>query len=139
MPTHPEEWRVVIDCVELCSYCGAACTGTFLIWYVEDGARLAFETDQDSLEEPMREWVGAAIESGEYDQLPSFVREWNESRGWSEFKSEGGLVEREDLRRVILGLARRIKPGDDWTPRVLAGLRRLIEEADGREIRAYDD
>lgn len=139
MSTHSENWNVVIDCVELCSYCGAACSGTFLIWYVEDGSRLAFETDQNSLEEPMREWVGSALESDEYAQLPSFVREWNEGRGWADFMGDGGVVERDDLLNLILGLGGRIKPGDDWTPRVLQGLRELIEQADGREIRAYDD
>src|SRR6516165_4865136 len=96
-----ERVEVVANFVEPCSYCGVACTGTVLVSYSDGGRRVAFETDRGSLSEPLRELVGAAIERGEYDALPAFVREWNEARGWPEFASDGAAVAADDLLRAV--------------------------------------
>ena len=131
-----ERVEVVADFVEPCSYCGAACTGTVLVSYCAGGRRVAFETDRGSLSEPLRELVGAAIERGEYNALPSFVREWNEARGWAEFASDGAAVAADDLLRAVDALDQRGTAADLRGGEMLAGLRAFVSQAarEGREV-----
>lgn len=127
---------VVANFVEPCSYCGAACTGTVLASYHDGNRRVAFETDRGRLSEPLRELVGEAIERDEYDALPSFVREWNEARGWAEFASDGGPVAADDLLRAVAALDQRRPAADVRGGEMLAGLRAFVSRAvrEGREL-----
>ncbi len=131
-----ERVEVVANFVEPCGYCGAACTGTVLVSYLDGGRRVAFETDRGSLSEPLRALVGAAIERGEYDALPSFVREWNEARGWAEFASDGAAVAADDLLRTVDALGQLRPTADVLGGEMLAGLRTFAAKAarDGREL-----
>jgi hypothetical protein len=131
-----ERWEIIADFVEPCSYCGAPCTGTVRVWYIDQGRRVAFETDRGSLSEPLRELVGAAIERGEYDALPSFAREWNEARGWAEFASDGAPVAADDMLRAVDALDRRRPAEDVRGGAMLAGLRAFVSQAagEGREV-----
>jgi len=128
-----EQVEVVADFVEPCSYCGAACTGTVLVSYRDGGRRVAFETDRGSLSEPLRELVGEAIQRGEYDALPDFVREWNEARGWAKFASDGAAVAVVDLLRAVDALDQRRPATDVRGDEVLAGLRAFVAQA-GSEV-----
>jgi hypothetical protein len=56
-----------------------------------------FMTDRPTVEEPLRDIVGQAIDSGDYPGLPEFVRAWNEQRGWATFASEGGAAPTAEL------------------------------------------
>jgi hypothetical protein len=131
-----ERLEVVADFVEPCSYCGAACTGTVLVSYRDDGRRVAFEVDRPSLTLPIEDLVGTAIARGEYDTLPSFAREWNESRGWAEFASGGAAVAADDLLRTINALAAGGLAWDAHGEAMLAGLRAFVSQAarEGREL-----
>ncbi len=131
-----ERLEVVVDFVEPCSYCGASCSGTILVSYSDGSRRLAFEVDRPSLTLPIEELVGAAIERGDYDALPSFAKEWNESRGWAEFASDGAAVVAEDLLRAVSALDARRSPRDIHAGAMLAGLWAFVERAarEGREV-----
>lgn len=124
-----ERVEVVVDFVEPCSYCGAACTGTVLVSYREGDRRVAFETDRSSLSEPLGELVGAAVEQAEYDALPAFAREWNEARGWAEFASDGAAVAADDLIRAVDALDQRRPAADVRGGLMLAGLRAFVVQA----------
>lgn len=97
---------------------------------------MAFETDRPGLTLPIEELVGAAIERGEYDARPSFAREWNESRGWAEFVSDGAAVAADDLLRAVDALDARRPAGDGHAGAMLAGLRAFVARAarEGREV-----
>ena len=131
-----ERLEVVADFVELCSYCGAPCTGTILVSYRDGERRVAFETDSPSLTLPIEELVREAIGRDEYDALPSFAREWNEGRGWAEFASNGAAVDTADVLRALGALDARRPPGDTHTGAMLAGLREFVAQAvrGGREV-----
>ena len=131
-----ERLEVIANFVEPCGYCGAACTGTILVWYADGDRRVAFETDRWSLTEPLDQLVGAALARGEYDALPSFAREWNEARGWAEFAADGAPVAADDLLRAVDALDRRRLAADDRGGAMLAGLRAFVSRAasEGREV-----
>ena len=136
-----ERLEVVANFVELCSYCGAACSGVFRIWYSDGSRRLAFETGRGSLSEPLGRLVGTAIERGEYGALPEFVREWNDARGWAEFDSEGAAVAAEDLLETLTALSGQRVADDVRTGEILAGLHGFVNKAmsEARELWAMDD
>jgi hypothetical protein len=135
-----ELMTVVADFVEPCSYCGAACSGTVLISYIDAGRRVAFEVDRPSLTLPIEDLVGAAIDRGEYDALPSFAREWNESCGWAKFASDGAAVAADDLLRTVDALCAGRMAWDAHGEAMLAGLRAFVSLAanEGREVWAAE-
>ena len=98
-------WKIVADHVTVCHHCGVPCMGTFLIWYVDNGLRMAFETDTLSLEEPMGELVQQASDQGRYPALPSFVREWNETVGWCAANTNGTEVSLAELIETAAAVA----------------------------------
>jgi hypothetical protein len=124
-----ERLDVVADFVELCGYCGTACTGTVLVWYSDGARRVAFETDSGSLSVPLEQLVGAAIGRLEYDTLPSFVREWNEGRGWAELADDGAAVEAGDLLRAVDALDHQRATANLRGGEMLAGLRAFVTQA----------
>lgn len=131
-----ERVEVVADFVEPCSYCGAPCSGTVLLSYTDGCRRVAFEVDRPSLTLPIESLVGAAIARGEYGALPSFAREWNESRGWAEFASDGAAVAADDLLRTVDALCAGRLAWDAHGEAMLAGLRAFVSRAasEGREL-----
>lgn len=131
-----ERLEVVADFVELCSYCGAACTGTILVWFRDGDVRVAFETDSGSLSVPLGELVDAAIEQSEYNALPIFVQDWNEGRGWAECGSDGAAVSADDLLQTVDILDKRRAAADVRGGVMLAGLRAFVAKAacDGHEV-----
>lgn len=86
---------------------------------------MAFETDRSRLSEPLRDLVGTAVERGEYDALPAFVREWNEA----EFASDGAAVAADDLLRTVNALDARRPREDERGGEMLAGLRAFVSRA----------
>ena len=62
--SYSAEVDVVADFIQPCGHCGTPCTGTIRVWYVDDGRRMAFETDRGSLIGPLEQLVGTAIERG---------------------------------------------------------------------------
>lgn len=135
-----ERFEVVADFVELCSYCGAPCSGTVLVSYSDGGRRVAFQVDRPGLTLPIEELVGAAIEQDEYGALPAFVRDWNEGRGWAEFASDGAAVAADDLLRAVDALDRQRPAEDVRGGEMLAGLRAFVSRAagEGREVWVED-
>jgi hypothetical protein len=131
-----DRWDVVADFVQPCSFCGAACTGTIGVWYADAERRVAFETDRSSLSEPLGQLVGAAIARDEYAPLPVFVQEWNETRGWAEFASDGVAVAADDLLRAVGDLERQCPAEDEHTAQMLARLRAFVSRVanEGREL-----
>ncbi len=127
---------VVADFVEPCGHCGAACNGTVLVSCRDGGRRVAFETDSGSLTVPLEALVKAAIERDEYAALPSFVREWNEGRGWAEFAADGAAVAADDLLLTVEALDQQRPAADVRGGEMLAGLRAFVGRAarDGREV-----
>jgi hypothetical protein len=131
-----EQWKVVADFVELCSYCGSPCSGTTRVGYADGNQWVAFETDRGSLSGPLGRFVGSAIERGEYDPLPTFAREWNEARGWAEFASNGAAIAVDDLLLAVEALDGQRLAEDVCAGKMLAGLRTFVIRAAGvgREV-----
>jgi hypothetical protein len=117
--------EVIANFVELCSYCGNPCTGTYRIWYIEGNKRMTFEVDQPSFSELLDLIVGSAIDREEYQSLPQFVREWNENTGWASIDlMDGSRISAEDLLRTtdLLGLH---YGGSNAIPKILSLIQSL--------------
>lgn len=115
------------DFTVLCSYCGAPCLGTYLLWYVIDGKQISLETDTGTLDCIIEDIVGESIDRDDYPALPVFFRHWNECIGcWEE--ELGASLDREDLLQAVSAMEaiqdKAIDP--EHLAKTLAGIRTLI-------------
>lgn len=75
-------FEVIKNTTEPCPHCGVpACGKEGIIWYEEDGKRISIIFDGGYFDLAGEEFFNNN-KIIEYDSLPEFMKEWNESRGW---------------------------------------------------------
>ena len=79
------EFNVVKNSTEPCPECGVpACGKEDILWFEENNKRKAIIFDRGFFDLAGEEFFNKNIKSIEYDSLPEFMKEWNESRGWED-------------------------------------------------------
>lgn len=75
-------FEVLKNTTEPCPQCGVpACGKEDIIWYEENGKRISIIFDGGYFDLAGEEFFNNN-KIIEYDSLPEFMKEWNESRGW---------------------------------------------------------
>lgn len=135
--SYSAEVDIVADFAVPCGQCNAHCTGTYRVWYVDQGRRVTFETDRSSLDEPLERLVETSFERGAYQSLPRFVRDWNEASGWADIElDDGATIPIDDLLRAVDALDQEMPSDDVRLRELLTALRELVSKADrdGHEV-----
>jgi hypothetical protein len=79
------EFNVVKNSTKPCTECGVpACGKEDILWFEENNKRKAIIFDGGFFDLDGEEFFNKNIKSIEYDSLPEFMKEWNESRGWED-------------------------------------------------------
>ena len=79
------EFSVIKNSTEPCPQCGVpACGKEDILWFEENGIRKAIIFDGGYFDLAGEEFFNKNIKSVEYNSLPEFMKEWNESRGWED-------------------------------------------------------
>lgn len=99
-----------IDLVERCSFCGHACMGVVRIGKPTTPTGAVLEIDRPTFEEGLRRACDQGQARGGYAGLPSFLRDWNESKGWAEFGKDGEHVPLDALIEAIVLVHRKSLP-----------------------------
>ncbi|MEM6806908.1 MAG: hypothetical protein AAF696_36240 [Bacteroidota bacterium] len=90
METHEVEsngerfiFNVIKNTTTPCNICGApACGREDILWYENGNQRMAIIFDGGYFDLAGEEFFNKNIKTINYDSLPNFMKEWNESRGW---------------------------------------------------------
>ena len=78
-------FNVVNNTTEPCPECGVpACGKEDILWYEHENQRMAIIFDGGYFDLAGEEFFGENIKTINYDFLPNFMKEWNESRGWED-------------------------------------------------------
>lgn len=78
-------FRVIADLTQPCPQCGVpACGKENYLWYAQEGERYAFIFDGGLFDLMGEEYFSKNITKVNYAQLPQFMKEWNEHRGWED-------------------------------------------------------
>jgi hypothetical protein len=76
-------FSVVKNTTEPCPECGVpACGKADILWYESNDQRIAIIFDGGYFDLAGEEFFNKNLKSINYDSLPEFMKEWNESRGW---------------------------------------------------------
>lgn len=122
--------EIVSDFVVPCGHCGATCTGTFRLWYVDDGKRKTFEVDRLTFSELLGAVVEAATDEDAYRRLPVFVRNWNECVGWAGL-DDAAPIDTADLLAAVEALKAHTA-GDARLVGILASLHDFVVQGHRR-------
>lgn len=87
------------ELVEVCSYCGEACTGTTLFWHDKDGYRLTVELDHPTTQD----MFDAVWPTDAYEATSLIFRDSNEHKGWmgEEASPHGVAYDAQELRALV--------------------------------------
>ena len=96
-------FNVIKNTAEPCSVCGVpACGKEDILWYEHDGERIAFIYDGGFLDAGLGTVLEKKSEDIPYHSLPSFIRDWNECKGWEEcWDYEGYELYIDDFLKTI--------------------------------------
>jgi hypothetical protein len=76
---------MIRNTTEPCSQCGVpACGRENIPWYEEQGYRLAYIFDDGYFDLALGEYFSHFIHPKNYADLPRFMRDWNELKGWED-------------------------------------------------------
>lgn len=78
-------FNVLKNSTEPCPECGVpACGKEDILWYEDKIQRIAIIFDGGYFDLAGQEFFEKHIKTIEYDSLPTFMKEWNEARGWTD-------------------------------------------------------
>lgn len=78
-------FNVVKNTTEPCPQCGVpACGKEDVLWYDDNGQSIAIIFDGGYFDLAGEEFFKKNIKTIQYDSLPTFMKEWNEVRGWAD-------------------------------------------------------
>jgi hypothetical protein len=78
-------FNVVKNTTEPCPECGVpACGKEDILWYEDNNQRIAVIFDGGYFDLAGEEFFEKNIKTIVYDSLPTFMKEWNEVRGWTD-------------------------------------------------------
>lgn len=78
-------FEVLENLVEPCPQCGIpACGREDFLWYEEEGVRTAILFDGGLFNLVIESFLEQYLKSMSYADLPIFIQEWNEARGWTD-------------------------------------------------------
>jgi hypothetical protein len=78
-------FNVLKNTTEPCPECGIpACGKEDILWYEFDNQRTAIIFDGGCFNLAVEDFFNKNIETINYESLPLFMKEWNESRGWED-------------------------------------------------------
>lgn len=128
------------DLVELCGWCGHACSGRYRFWVPIGGVFSMVNVDRPTLDELIEEQVQATSLPA-YPALPAIVREQNEMWGWCDAYAPftGTPFTADDIASLIAGL--RATPAAATAGALLDALDALVAEAraGGAHVWALED
>lgn len=92
-------FNVVKNTTEPCPECGVpACGKEDIIWYEDKNQRNAIIFDGGYFDLAGEEFFDNNIKTIKYDSLPTFMKEWNEARGWTDcWDYDGYILEIDDF------------------------------------------
>ena len=92
-------FNVVKNTTEPCPECGVpACGKEDIIWYEDKNQRNAIIFDGGYFDMAGEEFFDNNIKTIKYDSLPTFMKEWNEARGWTDcWDYDGYILEIDDF------------------------------------------
>ena len=92
-------FNVVKNTTEPCPECRVpACGKEDIIWYEDKNQRNAIIFDGGYFDLAGEEFFDNNIKTIKYDSLPTFMKEWNEARGWTDcWDYDGYILEIDDF------------------------------------------
>lgn len=86
-------FNVLKNTTSPCPQCGVpACGKEDILWYEDNGKRIALVFDGGYFDLAGEEFLKNHVGTTDYERLPTFMKEWNESRGWTECWDYNGYV-----------------------------------------------
>ena len=127
-------FNVIENTTKPCPQCGVpACGKEDIIWYEEDNNRKAIIFDGGYFDLAGEEFFNNNLKSIEYNSLPEFMKEWNESRGWVDcWDYDGYEIEIDDFLKS-LDLLKTCEMGKWITESDITGMEKLANEAKVKE------
>ena len=124
------EFNVVKNSTKPCTECGVpACGKEDILWFEENNKRKAIIFDGGFFDLAGEEFFNKNIKSIEYDSLPEFMKEWNESRGWEDcWDYDGCEIGITDFLKS-LDLLKTCKMGKWITEEDITDMEKLATEA----------
>ena len=96
-------FQVVKNTTKPCPVCGVpACGKEDILWYEHNQHRMAIIFDGGYFDLAGQEFFRKKLKTINYDSLPEFMKEWNESRGWEDcWDYEGYPLDIDDFLASI--------------------------------------
>ncbi len=97
-------FQVLENLTEPCQVCGVpACGEECILWFEKDGIRLAIIFDGGLFGLAIQEALSNYLKENDYDSVPTFLKEYNENKGWYDcWSCDGFSLKHDDFMSGLL-------------------------------------